>query len=798
MIIPHMNPPTVKALEFDRLVAVLVGFAQSDEAKERLGSISPLGDLASVRQELARVEEVRRLIQRNGTFPGGGVADIRLYLKRSSLTGSILEEGELLAVLHHLRIHAATRKLLTRESEKMPLTEALAKPLNPLPELESSLERAITPEATLRDSASPELSRLRRAIGDQMDRLRARLAALIPKLAKQGVLREDSFTVRDGRYVLPVRSDAMGSVKGIVHDRSATGGTLFVEPAVLIDLGNELRSLELAERDEVRRILRELTSGVRANIERIFTNERVVVLMDALWAKARLAEALDAYPPDVSESGPLRIFGGRHPLLVLGGGREVVPLNLELGGEFGVLVISGPNAGGKSVALKCVGLLSLMASCGLHLPALPGTEIPLYRSIEADIGDQQSIADDLSTFTAHAVRLREILSSAGPDTLILIDEIGAGTDPQEGASLSIATLERLIQLHAPTIVTTHHGALKAFAHSAEWTANGSMEFDLASFRPTYRFRPHVPGSSYALEIARRAGLPEGLILRAKELVGSERSRLEEIITSLSEKLSRYDHLVQDQQQRSDIVAAQEEDYRRKLERLREKERQIKQQAMQEVEELLKQARRTVELTVKELREKGAAAVTIKAARQTIADIKKGASEKLDVPTIEVPQPPSRDVPVEPMPHKDPEVGDWVTIDGGGVPGEVTAVSAKGDRLCVAVGAVQLWVTRQRASVVEPPESITSKPSLFVRLPDVPFELDIRGLDAPEAMLRVDRYLYDGSAAGRTKLGIIHGKGAGILSRHVQRHLKKHPLVESFRFGEYGEGDYGVTLVELKR
>lgn len=792
-----MNPHTSQALEFDRLISALVALAQTDEAREQLALLTPQTDLSDVKNEIARVEETRRLIQRSGSFPGGGVADIRQSLKRAAVAGSVLEEPQLLSVLHHLRIHSTTRKLIQREAPRMPLTSKLAAPLEPLPDLEAQLERAITPEATVRDSASPELSRLRRAVSDQMERLRAKLAALMPKLARLGVLREDSFSIREGRYVLPVRSDSMGLVKGIVHDRSATGDTLFVEPAALIDLGNELRTLELAERDEVRRILRELTTQVRTHIAQIEANQRVMTALDILWAKALLAEKLDANPPVVSLDRPLRIYGGRHPLLTLAGDREVVPLTLELGGDYGVLVISGPNAGGKSVALKCVGLTALMAACGLHIPALPGTEVPLYSAVEADIGDQQSIADDLSTFTAHALRLREILANAGPRTLILIDEIGAGTDPQEGASLSIAALEKLIERRAPTVVTTHNGALKAFAHTAEWCANGSMEFDLATFRPTYRFRPHLPGSSYALDIARRVGLPDDVIARARKLVGSERSQLEELIASLSEKLSRYDALVADQQQQTGLVAAQAEDYRQKMERLRDRERRLKQQTMQEVEEVLKGARKTVEAVVRDLREKSASADAIKTAHQTLGSLKKAVSERLDVPTIEVPQPPTRDLPPEPASAREAKVGDWVSVDGGGIPGQVTTISARGDRICVAVGSVQLWVARARAAVVQPPQEAAPAARSFVRRPEVPFELDVRGLDAPEALLRVDRYLDDGAATGRAKLGIIHGKGAGILSRHIRAHLKKHPLVESFRFGEYGEGDYGVTVVELK-
>ncbi len=791
-----MNAHTYSALEFDRLISHLTGYCQTDQGREILRDLKPSSNLTLIREEIVRVEEVRGLYLRAGNFPAGGVADIRLHLKRAAVQGSVLDEAQLLAILHHLRVHAQTEKLMRREASRMPLTAALSSALQPLPALEVSLEKALTPDGTVRDAASPELARIRKAMGVQLERLRAKLMGMIPKLSRAGILREDSFSLRDGRYVLPVRADKVGSVKGIIHDRSATGGTVFIEPTALIDLGNELRTLELAERDEVRRILRMLTSHVRNDLATIEANSAIIISLDCLWAKAVFAERLEANPPTINDSGALHLYGARHPLLVLSGDRKVVPLNLDLGDSYGMLVISGPNAGGKSVALKTVGLVSLMAACGLPVPALPGTEIPLYLSIEADIGDQQSIADDLSTFTAHAGRLKEILITATPRSLVLIDEIGAGTDPQEGASLSIATLEKLITGRVPTIVTTHHGALKAFAHSADWCANGSMEFDLASFRPTYRFRPHVPGSSYALDIARRAGLPEDLIARARELVGAERSQLEELIVNLSEKLTSYSSLVADQEQRTGLIAAQETDYRQKLERLQLREKQLKQQTMQEVEELLKAARKTVEAVVRDLREHGAKAETTKTAHQTLTDLKKSISVRLDVPTLDVPQPPRHDIIAAPETKRTIDIGDWVSIDGG-TSGEVTALSAKGERICLAVGAVQLWVSKERLSIIQRPDDPAEPIKNYVRLPEVPFELDVRGLDAPEALFRVEKYIYDGMSTGRSKLGIIHGKGAGVLAKFIREHLKKNKLVASYRYGEYGEGDYGVTIVELK-
>ncbi len=433
----------------------------------------------------------------------------------------------------------------------------------------------------------------------------------------------------------------------------------------------------------------------------------------------------------------------------------------------------------------------------------------MYEDIQADIGDQQSIADDLSTFTAHLTRQREILEKAGRRTLVLIDEIGAGTDPQEGSSLSISILEQLTDLKTPTIVTTHHGTLKAFAHSNEGCANGSMEFDLKTFRPTFRFRPEIPGSSYALDIARRAGLPDKLVERARALLGSDRSQLEDLIASLGNKLRQYETLVVDEKQRSDSQKSLEEAYQKKLAKIREREKELKKRTLDKGEELLRSARRTVEAVVKEISDEKASREVIKHAHEALDKLSErlGDDSKLPDKTEEKAKPlagKSKSKPVKKpqvVPEKEPELGDTVRIDDSSTTGEISDVSSKGDRVCVAVGSVQLWLAKDRVMVVKhrkkpPVQGVRIKGGVII--PNVPLDLDIRGCNSDEAIRKVDNYLYDGSAAGRDRLGIIHGKGAGILSRKVRSHLKNHPLVKSFRFGEYGEGDYGVTLVMLKK
>ncbi|MCF7809902.1 Smr/MutS family protein [bacterium] len=814
---------TIEALEFNQIREYLANSAESEAGREILSVIKPSSSIEWVRSELKRVDEVRRFFDRGGSIASGGLKDLRSILKKSAVRSSVLSIDDLLSLLEHLRVHSRIRKTLNRERETLPAVYRLTSTLQPISSLEDQLARTITPEATIRDDATPELARLRKAAVMQLNLMRSKLTAMLPRLIKQGVLREQSFSVRDGRYVLPVRSDSLPKVKGIIHDRSASGGTLFVEPAIMITLGNELRSIELAERDEVRRILLQLSDKVRDNLDVIQENLRVMTVLDCICAKAGFAVKIDAYVPDITENGVIKILGGCHPLLLLRDQRKVVPLTLELGVDFTTLVISGPNSGGKSVALKCIGLLCLMTACGIPIPALPGTSIPLFKTIQADIGDQQSIRDDLSTFTAHAAKLKEIVETANHNTLVLIDEIGAGTDPQEGSSLSIAALEELTSKGVPTIVTTHHGALKAFAHSTEKCANGSMEFNLKTFEPTFRFQPNMPGSSYALAIASRVGLSDKLIERAKDVLGADHTRVEDLIVSLTEKVQHYESLLVDEDKQARSTKALEDAYREKIERLKTREKEFKHKAREEIEDLIKEARRTVEAVVKEIRENQADKDSILKAHEQVEKLKDIVKEKTkrrrkknidkitssdDLKTKskgkkkKISSSERKNQPTE-LYGKTPEIGDTVKLDESASTGEITAISSKGDKVCVAVGAVQLWVAKNRVTVMsgKVPDSNSGKSSVkMVTLPkktDVPLELDIRGYTVEEALIEVDKYIYDGRAQGRTKLGIIHGKGTGALTHAVREALGKHTLVESFRFGEHGEGDFGVTVVSLK-
>lgn len=790
-----MDSPTWEALEFPQLLNILQRYGESRYARERIRNLKPLSSVEEVTRELQRVEEMRYLQRQSGGFPGGGLMDLEPLLSRVKAQGSRLDGDELWGIALNLRVHSQVRKLLDREQSHFPLLYHLSSNLTPLPALEETIARAIHPDGSVKENASPQLQRIRKEMSALQETIRGRLNGIIAKWSRLGVLREPTFTIREGRYVLPIRSDAMGKVKGIIHDRSSTGGTLFVEPAALIDLGNDLRSWELAERDEIDRILKELTAKVRENLPQLEENYRIMGELDLLWAKALLAERWEGVSPLIREGLPLRLVGCRHPLLYLSGDREVVPLDLELGTKFTTLVISGPNAGGKTVALKTVGLLCLIALCGIPIPGKPGCEIPLFKEIIADIGDQQSILDDLSTFTARVQRMKEILHRATPQSLVLIDELGAGTDPQEGSALSIAFLEELTSQGVPTIVTTHHSALKAFAHTTPGCANGSMEFDGENFRPTYRFIPEVPGSSFGLVIAQRYGLPQRVVERSRQIMGEKASRVEELSVSLSQEIARYRLLSREAQEAKERWEKEYQQMQQHWEEVRLKEKTLRQRGEAQFQALLKEARSTIERTVKQLRESGASKAAITAAHQTLKEIATQVSEQMEIPLIEVPPPSPPPSPTEPIPDREPEVGDWVMVDDQSL-GQVKALAAKKERILVTLGGVGIWLNKERVRVVQPPHH-APKPLPGFKLPQAPLELDVRGLDPPVALERLDRYLSDSYAAGRTRVGIIHGKGTGALARHIHHFLKNHPLVSRFRFGEYGEGDYGVTIAELK-
>ena len=538
-------PDAEHRLGFDVLRARLDSHARTPYGRERLAALAPSADRAEVDARLARAGEMQSVLGFDDPFPLGSADDIRSILKRLGPKDSAVDGEALHAVGRVLTMLRSVHEYLTQgRKAKYPGLGRVAERIVPLKALEEHVARTIDDQGRVKDDASPELLRLTRSLADRQGRLRETLLKALRTAIAQGWATEDQPTIRGGRAVIPVRAEAKRKVQGFVHDVSASGQTVYIEPAASLDLNNEIRELESERRREIERILREVSGHVRAHRADIEASLEALGQLDALASIARLGNEVEALVPELNDDGVIRLVRARNPVLALHFRREasrkrsegesadartVIPLSVDLGGDYRTLVITGPNAGGKSVAMKSVGLLCLMVQCGLPIPAAPGTSLPLFTRLFVDLGDQQSIQDDLSTFTSHLHNIRRMLADADDRSLVLIDEAGTGTDPAEGGALAEAVLRRLTEAGARTIATTHHGTLKAFAHAAEGVENGSMEFDRETLAPTYRFQAGIPGSSYAFEIATRVGLDDGVVAEARHLVGEGKTALEDLI-----------------------------------------------------------------------------------------------------------------------------------------------------------------------------------------------------------------------------------------------------------------------------
>jgi DNA mismatch repair protein MutS2 len=662
----------------------------------------------------------------------------------------------------------------------------------PLKELENSIAKCIdTAALDVKSNATPELSSIRKSIERAQVSARKKMEAMLKSYGDQGLLQENVISVRGGRLVLVVKDEHRRKVKGLVHDQSATGSSYFIEPLSVVDDNNRVRELYSEEAKEIERILRMLTDQIREQNETIEKNLAVFAELDFIYAKARLSKALNATKPELVEQPVLSIFKARHPLLLLRmGEKAVIPMDVSLGENIHTLIISGPNAGGKTVALKTVGLVALMTSCGLHIPAQPHSRVSLLPQIFANIGDQQSLENDLSTFSSHLQDLKEIAEKSDDRTLVLVDEIASGTDPEEGTALAIALMERLTERRTLSIVTTHQSPLKAFAFSTDGVENASLEFDVNSLLPTYFFRTGVPGSSYAFEIAQRMGLPKEMTERARQLVGSHKNKLEGLLLELEERTQNYKELQREASIKETEYKGLLKLYQERNEALKKETNAIKRQALQDAEALIKESNAKVEQAIREIRESNARKENVKAARENLQQQK----EKIERVKKEIPAEHVAPVDSEPV-----ENGDFVTWQTTGGTGQVISdVDKKGRVMVQFDGGMKASVpmneliknTKKRKTRGRVRFNVESEKRYTN-------ELDIRGMLGEDAVNELEHFLDEAMLAGFGEVQVIHGKGTGKLRKHVSQYLQRHPQVIAFRLGYWNEGDSGVTVVELK-
>lgn len=781
------NPPVYKTLEFDAIIETVAGFTRSILGRERIEGTPPFVDETLLADALSRVSSMQALLGHDDVFPLSTFPDFRPALARAETEGAFLDAPVFRDLSQFLAMCRALVKYFVDRPDKYRELVPMASRLTPMRDLEQAIDRTVDEQGEVRDRASSRLAEIRRELSRIDARIRGRLDAAMRQMAAKGYTQEETLVFRQGRSLIPMKEAHRGRLQGVVVDHSHSGGTVFMEPLEVVELYNRLSRLESEEKDEIERILKALTTELRDVLPEVEVNLVVAADFDALAARGRFGLELKAVPATISPSHHLQLMGARHPLLLLKMPYEaVIPLSVTMDQARRTLIITGPNAGGKTVALKTLGLLALMHAHGLPVPADPKTQIPLFTSVYADIGDRQSIEQDLSTFSSHIRELGRILDHADDRTLVLMDEIGSATDPAEGSALAQVILGALTRRGSTTFATTHMGALKVFAHETEGVENGSMAFDQETLRPTYRFQPGIPGSSYAFEIALRLGIDPVLVDEAKALVGEDRGQVEKLILHLEAEVERARTLRRDAEGTEARLVGLKALYEDRLERLKTEGEDRKQAIVEEAELLLKEANVTVENLVREIKEKQASQASVKAAKSALDTQRQKVSARKKRPRGPA------------LPVADMRKGDWVIWRGQGSRGQVIAGTDKSGRVQVEVNGLKMRIP---AGDLQPTKAPSKKKQALPRVrsksPDVSTEIDVRGMTGLEAVDLVDKYLSDANMTGFGRVSIIHGKGTGVLRKEITKLLKSHSLVKTSRHGTWQEGDTGVTIVELK-
>ena len=794
-----MDKNVISTLEFDKIIEHLAQLPVSPLGQKLILQIKPLSEPAFITQKLNETSELRDILDFDDPFPLSGLQDITEQLSKLNIHGTFLSTEELVQISRTLEVARKINMYFIDREDKYPLLFRLVKQISTFKNIEDEIKRCIDSSGyQVYDHASPELNRIRRSIIRQEEQIRKRLEGMVAAFSARGYLQENLITLRNNRLVLMVKDEHKNKVKGLVHDQSATGATLFIEPLETLELNNKIRSLKIDEQKEVERILLRLSNLIRDRIDDIQQTVDALARIDFIYAKARFSKEIDGHSPAVNQQNKLEIIAGRHPLLVLryGAAKEVVPINVTIGEEFNTMVISGPNAGGKTVALKTIGLLSLMTVHGLHIPADPSSDIAIFHKIFATIGDQQSIENDLSTFSSHVASLKQIVDSVDQKNLVLIDEIGSGTDPDEGAALAIAILEKLTSLGCITVVSTHLGALKVFAHETKGVENGSMEFDRETLQPTYHFRVGIPGSSYAYEIARRMGIPENITRRARQLVGSRKNQVERLLADLEDRLQKYRTLTNDLSIKQSQLDSLIKLYEQKTKEFRTKENTLKKEAVEQAEQIIQNANITIEQAIKQIREAQANRESIKQAKELIRQQKKLLEKEKRKLSLSRSEDKSQKEFLKMV-----SIGQKVYWEPFKSQGVVLSKADASGRVLIQIGDVKIKAPIQELYPVK--ESREKKTPVYrLKISDdvnklKTNEIDIRGYRVEEGIAAVDKFLDEAILAGLDQIYIIHGKGTGRLREGVFKYLDKHPRVKSRSYPDWSLGDTGMTVVKLK-
>lgn len=792
-----MNDKALKTLEYTKIRERLTSQALSPMGKEKCSALVPLDNISEIVREQKETTEAVNMALKKGRLPLGGIKDIRSHLERAE-AGGVLAIDELMAVGEFLYVCRKVKNYSKQENkaDTFPVLEdyfAIVKTIN---NVENEINRCILNEQEISDDASSGLRTVRREIRNANGSIRDKLNSIIYSAAYKTMLQDAVITIRNDRYCVPVRAEYQSSFPGMVHDRSNTGSTVFMEPTAVIQLNNKIKELQSKEKEEIEKILAELTSLVAENVDVMEANMNVIAHLDFVFAKAELSLKMNGSEPKFNNDGIIDIRKGRHPLL---DEKAVVPIDINIGRDFSTLLITGPNTGGKTVALKTLGLFTLMGQAGLHIPAFDSSQLAVFDEVFADIGDEQSIEQSLSTFSAHMTNIVKILENVTPNSLVLFDELGAGTDPTEGAALAMAIIQHLHEMRVRTAVTTHYSELKVYALSTDGVENACCEFNVETLRPTYKLLIGIPGKSNAFAISKKLGLPDFVIDSAKEFISSENVKFEDVITDL--EISK-----------KSVIYEQEraEQYRKEAERLKNEVEAQRTKINEQKEKILSDARAEARMVYQQAKEESDRIIKEinKAAREKAGQNKlneKRSELKGKVSAMDELIEKSRKKKVAAVkPIKDLKQGDdvyVVSFDRTGT--AMSAPDSNGD-VMVQCGNMKIKVPLAELTYYEakkePKTNSSRNISSKVRAGKSQFiasEIDCRGQNVEEGLGNIDKYLDDAYLAGLKTVTIIHGKGTGVLRAAVQKYLRTNPHVKSYRPGTFGEGEMGVTVVELK-
>ncbi|WP_225049517.1 endonuclease MutS2 [Priestia megaterium] len=779
-------------LEFNKVKEQLQKKVASSLGREKVANLIPSTQYEEVVKWQEATDEATTVLRLRGNVPLGGIFDVRPSVKRAEIGGT-LSSNELLDVASTIyaarQVKQFIEQVVEDEDLQLPIITEHIEKLMPLPEVEQTIKMSIDENGTVLDGASDQLRGIRQKLRSTESRIREKLESLIRSSSAQKMLSDAIVTIRNERFVIPVKQEYRSAYGGIVHDQSSSGATLFIEPQAIVTLNNELQEAKVKEKQEIERILIALTVQVAEVANELRQNVYLLGELDFMFAKGRYSHELKASKPKMNDRGYIKLVKAKHPLIAQ---EDVVANDIELGDQYTSIVITGPNTGGKTVTLKTLGLFTLMAQAGLQIPALDGSEMAVFKHVFADIGDEQSIEQSLSTFSSHMVNIVDILQKIDHESLVLFDELGAGTDPQEGAALAISILDQVYEKGARVVATTHYPELKAYGYNREGVVNASVEFDIETLSPTYKLLIGVPGRSNAFEISKRLGLSAEVIERAKGYIGSETNKVENMIASLEDSRRQSEHELEEAEELRKEAQKLHKELQSQIIEFNEKRDKLYEKAEEKAQATVKAASEEAEKIISDLRKMSQKNHALVKEHELIE-----ARKRLEdaVPTLEK----SKKKPAAPKKQERTlQAGDEVKVLSWGQKGTLVE-RVSNNEWQVQMGIMKMKVKEKDLEYISSPKPVETKPLATVKGKDyhVNLELDLRGERYENALIRVEKYIDDALLANYPRVSIIHGKGTGALRKGVQEYLKNHRSVKNIRFGEASEGGSGVTVVEFK-